>query len=50
VLERAEGVVTEADVEEVVALYETGCPMCDVEGVARGLCSGLFGGIEFMTY
>lgn len=50
VLRRANGSVSEADLNEAVALYESGCPNCDVEGVARGLCSGLLGGIEFMTY
>lgn len=50
VLQRATGSVSESALDEAVELYESGCPNCDVESVARGLCSGLLGGIEFMTY
>jgi hypothetical protein len=34
--------------EAVEAAME--CTDCDVEDVARGLCSGLLGGIQFLTY
>lgn len=50
VLEVAAGQISESELDEAVELYQTQCPTCDVEAVARGLCSGLFGGIEFMTY
>lgn len=50
VLQRAQPGSTVADADEAFELIKTQCPDCDAEGVARGLCSGLLGGIEFMTY
>jgi hypothetical protein len=37
-------------VAEVVDTVVTDCTDCDVDAVARGLCSGLLGGIRFLTY
>jgi hypothetical protein len=50
VLQRAQPASTIADADEAIDLIQTECPTCNADGVARGLCSGLLGGIEFMTY
>ncbi len=41
---------TDPQVAEAVSAVIDNCTDCDVEATARGLCSGLLGGIAFMTY
>jgi hypothetical protein len=50
VLDRMQIDQTNPAVSEVVETVMTECPDCNVEDVARGLCSGLLGGIQFLTY
>jgi hypothetical protein len=50
VLDRMQIDRTNPEVSEVVETVMEHCPDCDVEDVARGLCSGLLGGIQFLTY
>jgi hypothetical protein len=38
------------DIAEIIDTVVADCADCDVEAVARGLCSGLLGGVEFLTY
>jgi hypothetical protein len=50
VLERIRLDPADLGVEEVVETVMSDCSDCDVDAVARGLCSGLLGGIRFLTY
>jgi hypothetical protein len=38
------------EVDEVTAAALQGCPTCDTEEVARDLCSGLAGDLDFIFY
>jgi hypothetical protein len=50
VLDRVQLDPNDLSVSEVVDAVVDECTDCDVEDVARGLCSGLLGGISFLTY
>jgi hypothetical protein len=49
-LGRVQNNVNNDEVTEALTVIRSECTDCDVEATARGLCSGLLGGIEFMTY